>query len=92
MKNTALTHKHKELGAKIVEFAGYNMPIEYSGLKDEHITVREKVGIFDVSHMGEFWIKGPNAYDLIQKISANDAAKLKPGKAYLSSKRKGRTC
>jgi len=82
MKNTALTHKHKELGAKIVEFAGYNMPIEYSGLKDEHITVREKVGIFDVSHMGEFWIKGPNAYDLIQKISANDAAKLKPGKAH----------
>ena len=81
MKNTALTHKHKELGAKIVEFAGYNMPIEYSGLKDEHITVREKVGMFDVSHMGEFWIEGPNAYDLIQKVSANDASKLKPGKA-----------
>ncbi|MGM0497713.1 MAG: glycine cleavage system aminomethyltransferase GcvT [Bacteroidota bacterium] len=81
MKNTALTHKHKELGAKIVEFAGYNMPIEYSGLRDEHITVREKVGMFDVSHMGEFWIEGPKAYDLIQKVSANDAAKLKPGKA-----------
>jgi len=81
MKNTALTHKHKELGAKIVEFAGYNMPIEYSGLKDEHITVREKVGMFDVSHMGEFWIEGPKAYDLIQKVSANDASKLKPGKA-----------
>ena len=81
MKNTALTHKHKELGAKLVEFAGYNMPIEYSGLKDEHITVREKVGMFDVSHMGEFWIEGPKAYDLIQKVSANDASKLKPGKA-----------
>jgi len=81
MKNTALTHKHKELGAKLVEFAGYNMPIEYSGLKDEHVTVREKVGMFDVSHMGEFWIKGPKAFDLIQKISANDASKLQPGKA-----------
>ncbi len=81
MKNTALTHKHKELGAKIVEFAGFNMPIEYSGVSDEHITVREKVGIFDVSHMGEFWIKGPNAYELVQKVSANDATKLEPGKA-----------
>ncbi len=81
MKNTALTHKHKELGAKMVDFAGYNMPVEYSGLRDEHITVREKVGMFDVSHMGEFWIEGPNAYDLIQKVSANDASKLKPGKA-----------
>jgi aminomethyltransferase len=81
MKNTALTHKHKELGAKMVEFAGFQMPIEYSGVSDEHITVREKVGIFDVSHMGEFWIKGPKAYDLVQKVSANDAAKLEPGKA-----------
>lgn len=81
MKNTALTHKHKELGAKLVEFAGFNMPIEYSGLKEEHITVREKVGIFDVSHMGEFWIKGPKAFDLVQKVSANDATKLQPGKA-----------
>lgn len=81
MKNTALTHKHKELGAKMVDFAGYNMPVEYSGLRDEHITVREKVGMFDVSHMGEFWIEGPNACDLIQKVSANDASKLKPGKA-----------
>ena len=81
MKNTALTHKHKELGAKMVEFAGFNMPIEFSGVNDEHITVREKVGIFDVSHMGEFWIKGPKAHDLVQKVSANDAAKLEPGKA-----------
>lgn len=81
MKNTPLIEKHKKLGARIVEFAGFNMPVEYSGINDEHITVREKVGIFDVSHMGEFWISGPQAYDLIQKVSANDAAKLKPGKA-----------
>ncbi|MFP4041330.1 MAG: glycine cleavage system aminomethyltransferase GcvT [Bacteroidia bacterium] len=84
MKNTALTHKHKELGAKMVDFAGFNMPVEYSGVNDEHITVREKVGIFDVSHMGEFWIKGSKAYDLIQKVSANDASKLEPGKAQYS--------
>ena len=81
MKNTPLINKHKELGAKIVDFAGYNMPIEYSGVSDEHVTVREKVGIFDVSHMGEFWVKGPKAFDLIQKVSANDASKLQPGKA-----------
>ncbi len=84
MKNTPLIEKHKQLGAKIVEFAGFNMPIEYTGINDEHITVREKVGIFDVSHMGEFWITGPNAYDLIQKVSANDAAKLYPGRAQYS--------
>lgn len=84
MKNTPLIEKHKQLGAKIVEFAGYNMPIEYAGINDEHTTVREKVGIFDVSHMGEFWITGPNAYDLIQKVSANDAAKLYPGRAQYS--------
>lgn len=81
MKNTPLTDRHKHLGAKMVEFAGFNMPIEYSGVSDEHITVRERVGIFDVSHMGEFWIKGPHALELIQKISANDATKLQPGKA-----------
>jgi aminomethyltransferase len=81
MKNTPLINKHKELGAKIVEFAGYNMPVEYSGVSDEHVAVREKVGIFDVSHMGEFWVKGPQALDLIQKVSANDASKLQPGKA-----------
>ncbi|MBS3806178.1 MAG: glycine cleavage system aminomethyltransferase GcvT [Bacteroidales bacterium] len=81
MKNTPLIDKHKELGAKIVEFAGFNMPIEYSGLSDEHVTVRERVGIFDVSHMGEFWIKGPHALELIQKVSSNDASRLQPGKA-----------
>ncbi|MFP4620646.1 MAG: glycine cleavage system aminomethyltransferase GcvT [Bacteroidales bacterium] len=84
MKNTPLIEKHKQLGAKIVDFAGFNMPIEYTGIQDEHITVREKVGIFDVSHMGEFRITGPNAYDLIQKVSANDAAKLYPGRAQYS--------
>ena len=81
MKNTPLIDRHKELGAKIVEFAGFNMPIEYSGLSDEHITVRERVGIFDVSHMGEFWIKGSHALDLLQKVSSNDASRLQPGKA-----------
>ena len=81
MKNTPLIDKHKELGAKMVEFAGFNMPIEYSGLSDEHVTVRERVGIFDVSHMGEFWIKGPHALELIQKVSSNDASRLQPGKA-----------
>jgi len=81
MKNTPLINKHKELGAKIVDFAGYNMPIEYSGVSDEHVAVRERAGIFDVSHMGEFWVKGPQALDLIQKISANEASKLQPGKA-----------
>lgn len=81
MKNTPLIDKHKELGAKIVEFAGFNMPIEYSGLSDEHVTVRERVGIFDVSHMGEFWITDPHALELIQKVSSNDASRLQPGKA-----------
>jgi len=81
MKHTPLTDRHKQLGAKMVEFAGFNMPIEYSGLSDEHVTVRERVGIFDVSHMGEFWIKGPHALELIQKVSANDASRLQPGKA-----------
>ena len=81
MKNTPLIDKHKKLGAKIVEFAGFNMPVEYSGLSDEHVTVRERVGIFDVSHMGEFWIKGPHALDLVQKVSSNDASRLQPGKA-----------
>ena len=55
-------------------FAGYNMPIEYTGIKDEHNTVREKVGVFDVSHMGEFWVKGPKAFELVQKITSNDVA------------------
>lgn len=81
MKETALTQKHIDLGAKMVPFAGYNMPVQYEGLKIEHQTVREAVGVFDVSHMGEFFIEGPKALDLIQKISSNDASKLVPGKA-----------
>lgn len=81
MKKTAFNEIHKKLGGKLVEFAGYEMPIEYSGIKDEHMTVRESVGVFDVSHMGEFWIKGPNALELIMKITSNDSSVLKPGQA-----------
>lgn len=81
MKLTALNKIHKKAGAKMVEFAGYEMPIEYSGIKDEHMTVRNEVGVFDVSHMGEFWAKGPKAIDLISKISSNDPSVLKTGQA-----------
>lgn len=81
MKVTAFNEFHKRAGAKLVEFAGYEMPIEYSGIKDEHMTVRESVGVFDVSHMGEFWVKGPNALDLVKKITSNDPMLLKPGQA-----------
>ena len=69
MKNTQLTHIHEELGAKMVPFAGYNMPVSYEGVNIEHETVREKLGVFDVSHMGEFLVSGPEALNLIQKIS-----------------------
>ncbi len=84
MKNTALTHIHEALGAKIVPFAGYNMPVQYEGINIEHETVRNGVGVFDVSHMGEFLITGPNALALIQKLCSNDAAKLFDGKAQYS--------
>lgn len=84
MKNTALTHKHIELGAKMVPFAGYNMPVQYEGVNAEHDTVRNGVGVFDVSHMGEFLLKGPNALALIQKVCTNDAAVLFDGKAQYS--------
>ena len=80
MKNTALTDLHISLGAKMVPFAGFNMPVQYSGINDEHETVRTAVGVFDVSHMGEFILKGEKALDLIQKISSNDASKLYAGK------------
>ena len=80
MKNTALTHIHESLGAKIVPFAGYNMPVQYEGVKAEHLAVRKSVGVFDVSHMGEFHLKGENALALIQKITSNDASKLTVGK------------
>lgn len=81
MKTTPFTDVHIALGAKMHEFAGYNMPIEYSGIIDEHNTVVNGVGVFDVSHMGEFWVKGPHALELIQKITSNDASKLPIGKA-----------
>ncbi len=81
MKVTAFNQIHKKLGAKMVEFAGYQMPIEYSGIKDEHMTVREAVGVFDVSHMGEFWVKGPHALNLIKRITSNDPTLLSPGQA-----------
>ncbi|WP_299528807.1 glycine cleavage system aminomethyltransferase GcvT [Ulvibacterium sp.] len=84
MKNTALTETHKALGAKMVPFAGYNMPVSYEGVNVEHETVRKGVGVFDVSHMGEFLIEGPKALELIQKVSSNDASKLTPGKAQYS--------
>ncbi len=80
MKNTAFIDFHKSLGAKIVAFAGYNMPIQFEGINIEHETVRKKVGVFDVSHMGEFWVKGSKAFELVQKITSNDVAKLTEGK------------
>ena len=81
MKQTPFTQKHIELGAKMHEFAGYNMPIEYSGINDEHITVRTGAGVFDVSHMGEIWVKGPNALAFLQSVTTNDVSVLTPGKA-----------
>lgn len=81
MKNTALTHIHEKLGAKMVPFAGYNMPVSYEGVKIEHETVRTGVGVFDVSHMGEFLVSGPKALELIQKVSSNDASKIAIGQA-----------
>ena len=84
MKNTALTDKHIALGAKMVPFAGYNMPVQYEGVNVEHETVREGVGVFDVSHMGEFLISGPGALDLIQKVTSNDASVLTIGRAQYS--------
>lgn len=84
MKSTALTQKHVALGAKMGPFAGYNMPISYAGIKEEHACVREGVGVFDVSHMGEFILKGEGALDLIQRVTSNDASKLKPGQAQYS--------
>jgi aminomethyltransferase len=80
MKNTALTDTHIKTGAKMVPFAGYNMPVTYAGINAEHETVRKAVGVFDVSHMGEFILKGEKALDLIQKVSSNDASKLYDGK------------
>lgn len=84
MKNTPFTEKHIALGAKMAPFAGYNMPISYAGINEEHLTVRKSAGVFDVSHMGEFIIKGDKALDLIQYATTNDASKLKKGKIQYS--------
>ena len=84
MKSTPFTHKHISLGAKMAEFAGYNMPISYTGINDEHAAVRNNCGVFDVSHMGEFILKGEGALDLIQRVTTNDASKLTNGKAQYS--------
>ncbi|WP_442589985.1 glycine cleavage system aminomethyltransferase GcvT [Pedobacter sp. AW31-3R] len=92
MNNTALTEKHISLGAKMVPFAGYNMPVQYEGINAEHATVRKSVGVFDVSHMGEFILKGEDALDLIQRVISNDASKLYDGKvqyAYLPNENGG---
>ena len=84
LKQVALAETHEQLGARMVPFAGYNMPLRYSSVVEEHHTVREKVGIFDVSHMGEFLIKGPNALELLQKTTSNDVSKLTVGQAQYS--------
>ncbi len=84
MKNTAFTEFHVALGAKMVPFAGYNMPVEYTGINHEHIIVREKVGVFDVSHMGEFWVEGPEALNYLQHITTNDVSVLSDGKVQYS--------
>jgi aminomethyltransferase len=90
LKHTALSHIHGSLGAKMVPFAGYLMPVQYSGVNDEHLTVRNGVGVFDVSHMGEFLVRGPGALDLIQHLTSNDASKLSVGKVQYSCLPNGR--
>lgn len=90
MKTTAFTKYHIAAGAKMAEFAGYNMPIEFSGINDEHLTVRQGVGVFDVSHMGEIWVKGPKAIELLQRITTNDVSKLYDGKVQYSCMPNGR--
>jgi len=84
MKETPLTQVHIELGARMMPFAGYNMPVNYTTINEEHINVRTKVGLFDVSHMGQFFVEGPEALDLIEKVSSNNASKLSIGQAQYS--------
>ncbi|NDH91354.1 MAG: glycine cleavage system aminomethyltransferase GcvT, partial [Flavobacteriia bacterium] len=84
LKSTALEQVHIALGAKMVPFAGYNMPVQYSGLRNEHAAVREQAGMFDVSHMGEFFVEGPDALPFLQKVTSNDVSKLIPGKIQYS--------
>ncbi len=90
MKTTVFTKYHLAAGAKMAEFAGYNMPIEFSGINDEHLTVRNGAGVFDVSHMGEIWVKGPKALELLQRITTNDVTKLYDGKVQYSCMPNGR--
>ena len=84
MKITPFTEFHIRAGARIIPFAGYNMPVEYTGINDEHITVRQGIGVFDVSHMGEFWVTGPSAFDFLQYITSNDVSLLFDGKVQYS--------
>ncbi|MCB8994855.1 MAG: glycine cleavage system aminomethyltransferase GcvT [Bacteroidales bacterium] len=84
MKYTVFNEIHKKLGGRLVPFAGFEMPVEYSGINDEHLTVREKLGVFDVSHMGEIWVKGSGAKKFVQKVTSNDVNKLVPGKIQYS--------
>ncbi|HDO27011.1 MAG TPA: glycine cleavage system aminomethyltransferase GcvT [Bacteroidetes bacterium] len=84
MKKTALNRMHHEMGGRMVEFAGFEMPVQFEGINVEHETVRTKLGVFDVSHMGEFWVEGPQAFDLVQKVSTNDVAALHDGKVQYS--------
>jgi len=90
MKKTALAHVHEALGAKMVEFAGFYMPIQYKGINEEHLTVREKAGVFDVSHMGEIWVKGVRALDFLQYVTSNDVSALYDGKVQYSCLPNGR--
>lgn len=90
MKNTPFLRFHEALGARIIPFAGYNMPVEYSGINEEHITVREKIGVFDVSHMGEFWVNGKAALNFLQYITSNDVSALTDGKVQYSCFPNGR--
>ena len=84
MKHTSLTDLHIELGAKMVPFAGFKMPLQYEGLVAEHHTVRKGIGVFDVSHMGELFVEGPHALDLLQKVTSNDVSMLKDGQVQYS--------
>ena len=84
MKKTPFNELHKALGAKMVEFAGFEMPVVYTSINEEHINVRKNVGVFDVSHMGEFWVKGPKSYELVQRLTSNDISKLSVGQAQYS--------
>lgn len=85
LKRTPFNREHSDLGAKLIDFGGFEMPVQYEGIRQEHMAVREYAGLFDVSHMGEFIVSGPNALNLIQKVTINDASKLTPGKAQYSA-------